>query len=905
MLKLDNITKVYKTADNEVHALKGVSINFRKGEFVCILGPSGCGKTTLLNIVGGLDHYTEGDLVIAGRSTKEFRGHDWDVYRNHEIGFIFQSYNLIPHQNILRNVELALTIGGVGKKEREERAKKALDNVGLKDLYKKMPNQLSGGQCQRVAIARALVNEPSILLADEPTGALDSVTSVQIMDLIKEIAREKLVIMVTHNPDLAEKYATRIIKLQDGLVIDDSNPYSAESEAEEVANLPKKEENKKAKMSFWTAFKLSAKNLWSKRKRTALVIVASSIGIVGTSAVLAVSNGVHGYINSIQTDLISGNPIKVSESAFDIASIIESMDTMTVNRTVLNGVHDGKIDVEFVIKQLIDQTDLATNSQITNTITQDYVDFVNSLPDEWISGINMRYGISPKNNVYTAVTVDDLDDSDNPIEKEVNYSLSSLVNVCGQIVKQTDYGSFASQIEGYAGTFAQLMDSQDYILEQYDVVAGHYPQNESELLLVLNNNGTMNDFTLTGLGFYSQSNFLNAIYRFIDDKDYYDDERWQNQQAIAIDDILNKEYFYYPNDTIFKKTSFGATRPFEYRPIAKDTWTNGLKMKVSGILRPKSNVKYGCLDDGIYYTTAFTRRFIADNMASEIYQYIDSTQDKAIASQVLYDEGATVPTLVRGITYDVDIVYQGNRSHAVVPFGSRETGFQSLISSFFGGGSSMDAATYTLRASGGGELPNSISIYPKDFDTKDKVTSYLDGWNKEGPLTITDSTGEEKTIDYERDEVKYTDNLTIILTIINSMIDIVTTSLIVFTSLSLVVSVVMIAVITYVSVMERIKEIGVIRAMGGRKSDVSALFNAETGIIGFASGLFGVIVTYLLELILNSIISALFDIAMIADLTIPTALIIILISIGLTAISGLMPASSAASKDPVVALRTE
>ncbi|MCR5490768.1 MAG: ABC transporter ATP-binding protein/permease [Bacilli bacterium] len=899
MLKLDNITKVYKTADNQVHALKGVSINFRKGEFVCVLGPSGCGKTTLLNIVGGLDHYTTGDLVIAGRSTKEFKSHDWDVYRNHEIGFVFQSYNLIPHQNILQNVALALTIGGVSKHEREERAKRALDNVGLKGLYKKMPNQLSGGQCQRVAIARALVNEPSILLADEPTGALDSVTSVQIMDLIKEIARDRLVIMVTHNPDLAEKYATRIIKLHDGEVIDDSNPFADEDELKEVQSLPVKEENKKAKMSLMTAFRLSAMNLFSKRKRTALVIIASSIGIVGTSAVLAVSNGVRGYINSTQEDLISGNPVKVSESAFDIASIIESMSSVTASQTVVEGVHDGKIDVEFIIKSLIEQADLSASSLISNVITEDYMSFLDGIPDEYISAINKSYGIAPKNNVYTTVTVDALDDNGKQTEIDVNYSLSALVNVCGQIVKQTDYASYASQIENYAGTFTQLMDSKEYILSQYDIVEGTYPEGESEMLLVLNSNGTMNDFTLAGLGFYSQANFLNAIYKFIEDEQYYDDERWQGQQSIEIADILNKEFHYYPDDTVFTKTSF-TSRPFEYTSIARDKWGEGLKMKITGILRPKEGVNYGCLNDGIYYTTDFTRRFIADNMVSEMYEYLTTAEEQTISSQVIYQPGSTLP-IVSGITYDVNIVYQGNEYSAVVPFGSKAGGLQSLMSGFFGGSSSLDVASYSLRQAGGAALPNSISIYPKSFDAKDKVTAYLDDWNGDGPVVVND----KSIAKADREEINYTDNLTVILMIVNSMIDIVTTSLIVFTSLSLVVSVVMIAVITYVSVMERIKEIGVIRAMGGRKRDVSALFNAETGIIGFASGLFGVAVTYVLEVILNVIIKALFGISMIADLAPLTAVMIIIVSILLTAISGLVPASSAASKDPVVALRTE
>ncbi len=896
MLKLDSITKIYPVPGNDVHALKGVSINFRANEFVAILGPSGCGKTTLLNIVGGLDHYTDGDLIIAGRSTKEFHGHDWDIYRNHEIGFVFQSYNLIPHQNILQNVALALTIAGVGKKEREERAKAALDKVGLEGLYKKMPNQLSGGQCQRVAIARALVNEPSILLADEPTGALDSVTSIQIMDLIAEIAKEKLVIMVTHNPELAEKYATRIVNLHDGEVIGDSNPYSAEEEALERVETQAPAKKDQAKMSLPTAFKLSATNLWTKRKRTALVVIASSIGIVGTSAVLAVSNGVKGYINSIQDDFISGNPIEVSESAFDLASIISSLSEDRQRTVVKEGVHDGMIDVKFIIEQLIDQANAAESATITNTLTSDYMKYIDQMPSEYVSAISKRYGINAKNNVYTAVTVDALDGEGKETEEIRNYSLSALINVCGEIVKQTDYGTFASQIEGYAGTFSQIIDSESYISSQYDFVAGHYPKEENELLLVLNNDGTLDDFTLTGLGFYSQANFLNAIYKYNNDETFFDQKRWDEQQSIPFDDFLGKEFHYYPNNTIFRKLS-SDTIPFEYRPEIKSTWGDGLVLKVAGIAKTKEGINYGCLSDGVYYTEKFTRRFIADNLTSELYAYLDGREDKALSSSVMYTGGAAV---ANGITYDVDIVYQGVAHEAVVPFGSRSSGLASLIGSFVGGGS-LDAATITARQSGGGEFPSNISFYPKNFDYKDKVTEYLGEWNGKGTLTVDG----KQLAPEERDEIKYTDNLTIILTMINSIIDIVTVSLIIFTSLSLVVSVVMIAVITYVSVMERIKEIGVIRAMGGRKTDVSNLFNAETAVIGFLSGAFGVAVTYVLEIIVNLIIKTLFGISMIADLAPLTAGIVILVSIGLTALSGLIPASSAARKDPVVALRTE
>lgn len=392
MLKLDKITKIYQTKQMKVEALKGISLAFRKNEFVSILGPSGCGKTTTLNIIGGLDHYTNGDLVIDGRSTKEFKDHDWDVYRNHKIGFVFQAYNLIPHENILENVELALTISGVSKEERVKLAKDALDKVGLKDMYSKKPSELSGGQCQRVAIARALVNKPDILLADEPTGALDSKTSVQIMDLIKEISKEKLVIMVTHNPDLAEKYSTRIINLLDGKVVGDTNPYSFEEEEKERGQVANEEEKEKAKMSWWTAFKLSAKNLLSKAKRTSLIVVASSIGIVGVSAVLAVSQGVTGYITNMQDDMLSGYPIEVSENALDLSSLLSSTTSAQQGEIVRHSWKDGKIDVQFITESLIKTSSTMNNATLKNDINEDYVQFIKDMPEDYYAALGMEYG---------------------------------------------------------------------------------------------------------------------------------------------------------------------------------------------------------------------------------------------------------------------------------------------------------------------------------------------------------------------------------------------------------------------------------------------------------------------------------------------------------------------------------
>ena len=402
MLRLDNITKIYKTSSFEVKALNGVSLCFRKNEFVSILGPSGCGKTTMLNIIGGLDKYTSGDLLINNTSTKKYRSHDWDIYRNHRIGFIFQSYNLIPQENILENVELALTIAGVKKEESVARAKAALDKVGLTDMYYKKPNELSGGQCQRVAIARALVNEPDILLADEPTGALDSETSVQIMNLIKEVSKDKLVIMVTHNKEIAEEYSTRIVSLLDGKVEGDTNPYAPEEEAKEYLNNASSfaETDEKAKMSWWTAIKLSGRNLMAKFSRTFMTIVASSIGIVGVSAVLAVSYGVRGYIDSMQDDLLSGNPVQVKESSIDYLKLLDSTNSLTQSRIVSESWKDGKIDVQFAMESLVKASEGLGESFTTNDITEDYIQFLKDMPSSYVSAVDFHYGINFKNNIY-------------------------------------------------------------------------------------------------------------------------------------------------------------------------------------------------------------------------------------------------------------------------------------------------------------------------------------------------------------------------------------------------------------------------------------------------------------------------------------------------------------------------
>ena len=892
MLRLNDIKKTYVTGDLKVEALKGINLSFRSSEFVAILGPSGCGKTTLLNIIGGLDNYTSGDLLVGGKSTKEFKERDWDVYRNHRIGFVFQSYNLIPHQTILENVELALTIAGINKEERQKRAKEALDKVGLNGLYKKKPGQLSGGQCQRVAIARSLVNEPEILLADEPTGALDTETSIQIMDLMKEVAKDKLVIMVTHNPDLANKYATRIVRLLDGNVIEDTMPFSSEDEIKEVDkinayNVEVKKE--KAKMSWWTAFKLSSKNLLSKLKRTILTCIAGSIGIVGISAVLAVSSGVSDYIVSMQDDMLSGNPITIEETTLDLTSLMRNLSTGDKLDILENYANVDSL-LEYVSKNLIGED----ASVITNDINEEYINYLKAMPSEYYNAIDYNYGINVANNIYTDFQYD----NEGQIESDTP-SLTTILSMYKSLLEtQPEYQQFSSLIMSLISSMSQVLPNEEYIMSQYDLKYGKFPTQENELLLVLNKDQSITDLTLAQLGYYTQEEFLSLAM----DNDPDDD-----LLRFSYEELTNKKFYYYPNDSIFiENTNLGLLQPFDYVSYASDTSQAPLTLNVVGIVMPKEDLSYGCLSSGFYYTEALTNRMINDAKNSKIVQYANK-QMELTGSEDFYFGVTVQGTLIYKIGfsyhyYDFDLTNRVDVTQEQgLPAGNMST---SIFSSFIG---NITTSGPSLRELGGYDLPNSIKIYPLSFEEKDLVTSYLDAWNRDGDLSYTSNDGQLITLTKEErpNEITYSDPMELIITIINDMINIVTIALICFTALSLVVSCVMIAIITYVSVMERVKEIGVIRALGGRKKDVSNLFNAETIIIGATSGLFGIGVTYILSLIVNLVVDSLFNVFPIANLLWWQALIMLLVSILLTATSGFIPARSAAKKDPAVALRTE
>ena len=886
MLKLEGITKDYKVADTAVHALKGISLQFRKKEFVAVLGHSGCGKTTLLNIIGGLDQYTSGDLVIKGVSTKNYKDRDWDAYRNHSIGFVFQSYNLIPHQTVLGNVELALTLSGVSPQERRERAAQALQRVGLGNELNKKPNQLSGGQMQRVAIARALVNNPEILLADEPTGALDTETSIQIMDLIKEIAGERLVIMVTHNPELAKMYATRIVELKDGLIVSDSAPLTesvedaeaegepAAEDAEQAESAGKKGKNgqkkkNKTSMSFWTAFLLSGRNLLTKKGRTAVTSIAGSIGIISVCLVLALSNGFSGYINKTEEDMLSYYPLEITETTLDMQSIMSGFSSAS-DMPDLEKLGD-KIYVNSFL------TEIAQGMAMTNNISAEYVDYVESMPKEYYNAIQKNYGESLPVNIYTDVLIQPYALQGNNQEISTGMSLSYLKAYYtymlsaqtnnpqyAQLAYLVDYlGDVVSKMPGSSAQNVQNGDYLAYVGSQYDVVEGRLPQSSDEAVIVIGGNNDMTDLLLAQLGFISQKQFVNQ----------FTGEDSEVKIDLDYADLIAKEYTLFFNDTIYKKGAATDGYAFDYVETMADITAQegeGVNIKVVGVLRLKDGMTYGCLSSGLNVTEQLVEEFIATNVET------DGNGDTVYKSEVLRwmnAEGEGWETREGVVVYNVPANLTG--------------GLMSTGSSYYADMSEWQTAQ---REMGGNASPNAIYFFPKDFATKGDVTAWLDAWN---------DTHEEA------DQVRYTDTVGLLMGMVQTILDAITYVLIAFTGISLVVSTVMIGVITYVSVVERTKEIGILRSIGARKKDIKHVFNAETFIIGLCAGLIGIGAAYLLQLLINAILTPLTGISGLAALPIGGALIMVAVSVVLTLISGLLPASAAAKRDPVVALRSE
>lgn len=925
ILRLENIKKDYKVADSTVHALKGVSLSFRKKEFVSILGHSGCGKTTLLNIVGGLDHYTEGDLIIKGVSTKNYRDADWDAYRNHSIGFVFQSYNLIPHQSVLGNVELALTLSGVSAQERRERAADALRRVGLGGELNKKPNQLSGGQMQRVAIARALVNNPEILLADEPTGALDTETSVQIMELIKEIAGERLVIMVTHNPELARRYSTRIVELRDGEIVGDTAPFvpdageeapeqevavSAEAEKgpeeqggeEAPSHKPKK---RKTSMSFWTAFLLSGRNLLTKKTRTIITSIAGSIGIISVCLVLALSSGFSAYITRTEEDMLSYYPVEINETALDVSTAMSSFMNGTTSSLPADRLED-RVYINSFLSQLAQGMTTTNDLSDGNTAqiggeSVTYLQYLQNMPEELYNAIQYGYGVSLSNNLFVDLSIGS--ELTSVPETPMHMSLSALREYYTDILTQAEeqYSSLTRFVDYFTdvvnimpGT-ADLSEtgSGEYVQSQYDVF-GRFPQASDEAVIVIGSENDMTDLTLAQLGFLDETDFLDLFLSAQDGVDappdsipFYD-EIDENGNVVK-EGIIGTTFNLYYNDSVYRLASNTDYAGSSYRYIYDGyvlgsggavSEENGMTIEVVGVLRLKDGLTYGCLTSGLNLTEQLINEYMLANMQSAIVQYLNGEETVNVANLAGYVS-----------LYDW--------------YMARIGGTLAVPEQQFSGSSDLETVKRSL---GGDNTPNTVSIYAKDFETKAEALAYLDEWNviaDAARQAYADAHGGSVEGYTGPTEVKYTDTIGLLMSMVETILDAITYVLVAFTGISLIVSTVMIGVITYVSVVERTKEIGILRAIGARKKDIKRVFNAETFIIGLCAGLIGVIVAYLLQIVINVILVALTGIAGLASLQWYSALIMVVISVVLTLISGLVPASAAAKRDPVVALRTE
>lgn len=868
MLSLTGITKEYQAGNTKVNALKGIDLHFRKNEFVCILGPSGCGKTTLLNILGGLDRYTSGDLVINGKSTKNFSDRDWDTYRNRSIGFVFQSYNLIPHQTVLSNVELALTLSGVSKAERRRRAIEMLNRVGLGDQLHKKPTQMSGGQMQRVAIARALVNNPDILLADEPTGALDSETSVQIMEILKEISKDKLIIMVTHNGQLAEQYANRVIKLLDGRITDDSNPYLPEPEKKEADGKKKKEKyKKKTSMSFFTALSLSFNNLLTKKARTSLTAFAGSIGIIGIALILSVSNGFQIYIDRMQEDTLSSYPLSITEQTTDLSALMEALGES--NETE-HEVEDGTLYSNDIMSKMITTLMASVSNNDLNKFKA-YIDENYDSISGYVNDIVYSYNINL--NLY------DADYSDEIVQVNPVTFLYEALGVNNEMADETA-GSMLMSMQ----IWTQLLENQDLLNSQYDVLAGTWPTSMNEVVLVVDENNEITDYTLYALGLKSMDE-LREMTETIQDGGEYTPIPTQ----YSYDDILNKTYKLVLSTDYYEKSGSAWVDKSGDSEYMRNILDNAEEIKIVGIVRPAEGVEMASISGSIGYTKELTEHIINAVNESEIVKEqksnpgIDVFTGKEFADETSEGEGSG--------EVDISTLPQETQEYlAALSEEERERALESY--------STVSSATYDGNMEKLGvvdlDTPSGINIYPRDFESKEQIEQFISGYNDK----ITAEGNEEYTI-------KYTDYVGMIMSSVSIVIDTISYVLIAFVGISLVVSSIMIGIITYVSVLERTKEIGILKSIGASKKDISRVFNAETLIVGFAAGMFGILVSLLLTIPINAILQSITGIANVAQMPVVGAVILVVLSMALTLIAGLIPSKIAARKDPVVALRSE
>ncbi len=868
MLKLKNIKKIYVSGDEKVEALKGINIEFRESEFVSILGQSGCGKTTLLNIIGGLDRYTSGDLIINGKSTKDFKDRDWDAYRNYSVGFVFQSYNLIGHQTVLSNVELALTISGVSRKERKQRAIKALEEVGLKEQIHKKPNQLSGGQMQRVAIARALVNNPDIILADEPTGALDTKTSVQVMEILKKISKDKLIIMVTHNPELAEKYSSRIIKILDGKITDDSDPI--EHQKEEKQQDTKK---RRTSMKFLTALRLSLNNLMTKKGRTILTSFAGSIGIIGIALILAISTGVQNYIDKVEEDTLSSYPITIEESTVDMSSLMQSMMGDDTESNTENREEERAYSADIMNDMITTLSNKKQNNNLKEL--KKYLDEGNNEITK--NSNSIEYGYDLNINLYRA-------DTDKGI---VRVNPSTVMNAFGMgdmIEAQNNSAMssvFGSSMMTNTDICFEMRDNQQLLESQYDLVKGNWPKQYNEVVLVLKEDGRIDDYTLYSLGLKNQSE-LKDKWKAVENGEKLDEN--QESTSYSYDELLNLEFKLLLNSDYYQKQNGLWINKEDDENYLKDKINNAETVKIVGIIKQNEQSAVSTsVTSGIGYTKQLKEYIIQKSNDAQIVKEQKENKDVNVFSGLDFPTDDNT-TSMENLTTEQRLAMSKLSSEEIAQM--METYSANKDASYEKNLQKLGAVDI--------DTPTSISIYPKDFEAKDKISKAIDEYNQKQ----RDDGKEENTI-------SYTDIVGTMMKSVSQIINTISYVLIAFVAISLVVSSIMIGIITYISVLERTKEIGILRAIGASKKDISRVFNAETLIIGLISGLIGIGITVLLTLPINSMIYAVTGVKVVTVVPFKAGVVLVLISMFLTIIAGLIPAKIASKKDPVIALRTE
>lgn len=850
MLELRKITKIYATDDFKQTALDNVSITFKKNEFVSILGPSGSGKTTLLNIIGGLDEYTDGDLIINNVSTKKYKDTDWDSYRNHSIGFVFQSYNLIPHQSILQNVELALTLSGVNKQERRKRAKEALAKVGLADHMNKRPNQMSGGQMQRVAIARALVNNPDIVLADEPTGALDSKTSEQIMELLKEVAEDRLVIMVTHNAEIAKKYSTRIIELKDGQIINDTDPV-----IEEERKVKQNSKTKRISMSMMTALSLSLNNLLTKKGRTILTAFAGSIGIIGIALILSLSHGIQSYIDKTEQETLSSYPLVIQRESVDMNQMIESMTKLAQEDS------EEQKDDELKSISIIEDMFTSLSKEVKRNDMKDFKNYIESDKvnmKEHVTSIQYGYGLTP--NIYK---VDD--------DKVTQVNPNTIFDSFG--MSTAGYSQVYSGYMSQYDVFTELIDNEKLLKQQYDLVKGRWPKEANEMIIVLGKHNEITDYSLYSLGLLDQEKLKKQFSNMTTGKEVEFEEK-----KFKLDDLLGLKYKIVLKSEYYEKVNGIWVDNSTNEAKMNNILNNAEEIEIVGIIRPNPEAVANQIQAGtVGYTHKFIERIIERTNNSEIVKEQLANKEVNIFTNTKFEDAKKFD--MSNLTMDQKIAMSQMSQDELAAM--IETYTKNATASY----------EENIKKLGVADLsnPETISIFPKDFDAKEEITAIIDKYN------------EKKD---EAEKLEYTDIVGIMMSSVSSIVNVISSVLIAFVAISLVVSSIMIAIITYISVIERTKEIGILRAIGASKKDISRVFNAETLIEGLTAGVLGILVTIIINIPANIIIKELTGISHLSKLPTAGAIILIIISVLLTVIAGFIPAKIASKKDPVEALRT-